>query len=190
MLFRRCFLSGLLALAAASCGAAEKDPYRGLDGQLYRPFGGKETKAVVVLFLGHVCPISNTLAPEIGRIHEAYRERGVAVFGTYPDPELSADAARKHAASFGFRFPILLDSDRRLVRKAGATVTPEAAVFTPEGKRLYHGRINDLYADLGRKRPTATTHDLRSALDAVLAGKPVPQSHARAIGCYIPEPRR
>lgn len=142
---------------------------------------------MVVLFLGHACPISNAMAPEIGRIYRDYRERGVALFGTYPDPSLTAEEARKHAGDFGFRFPILIDPGHRLVRKAGATVTPEAAVFTPSGKLVYRGRINDLYADLGQKRPAPASHDLRAALDAALAGKAAPQPRTKAIGCLIPE---
>ena len=49
-------------------------------------------------------------------------------------------------------------------------MSPEAAVFAADGSIKYRGRINDLYVDLGKKRNAATTHDLRDALDAVLAG--------------------
>lgn len=188
---RREFLSMVLVLGAggrgASGAAGKGTAFRGLDGRSHQPFTRREGKAVVVLFLGSVCPISNALAPEISRIFAEYCERGVAVYGTYPDPSLSAADARKHADSFGFRFPILLDPEQRLVRKAGATVTPEAAVFDVGGKLLYRGRINDLYADLGKRRPAATTHDLRAALDALLAGKPVAQPRTRAVGCFIPD---
>jgi hypothetical protein len=69
---------------------------------------------------------------------------------------------------------------------AGATRTPESAVFTPEGKLLYDGRIDDLYASLGRKRPKPTVRDLRRTLDAIAKGKPVPVKHTEVVGCVMP----
>jgi hypothetical protein len=71
---------------------------------------------------------------------------------------------------------------------AHATVTPEAAIFVPEGKGLrevYHGRIDDRYAGLGQERPQATHHDLEDAVQAVLAGRAVPTPQGRPVGCAI-----
>src|SRR5262249_12755086 len=75
---------------------------------------------------------------------------------------------------------------RALVRRAGARMVPEAAVFGPDGQRKYLGRIDDLYADLGKRRARATSRDLRDALDAVLADRPVPRPVTQAVGCFIP----
>jgi hypothetical protein len=80
---------------------------------------------------------------------------------------------------------VLRDPDHDLVRLAGATITPEAAVFVQGREMVYRGRIDDRYVDFGMTRTKATTHDLRNTLDAVLAGKPVPAARTRAIGCYI-----
>jgi len=54
---------------------------------------------------------------------------------------------------------------------------------------VYHGRIDNRYADLGKERPEATQHDLEEVLKAIVQGKPVPYSTAKAVGCYIPEPK-
>ena len=72
-----------------------------------------------------------------------------------------------------------------LVRRAGATITPEAAVFGAAPEPLYLGRIDDRYVDFGKARPEATRHDLEQALDAVLDGRPVPEPRTEAIGCFI-----
>jgi hypothetical protein len=80
------------------------------------------------------------------------------------------------------------DPQRALVKLVGARVTPEAAVFVPGAagaRRVYHGRIDDRYGELGRMRPAAGTHDLQDALGAVLAGRPVPGAQALAVGCFI-----
>ena len=69
----------------------------------------------------------------------------------------------------------------------GATITPQAVVIRPDESIAYRGRIDNFYAALGRPRRVVTEHDLRDALDAVFAGKPVPKPETQAVGCYIPE---
>jgi hypothetical protein len=88
-------------------------------------------------------------------------------------------------AEFAYRFPMLLDPSQILVRHTGATITPEALVMTPSGRVLYQGRIDNRIASLGVRRPEATEHDLRNALDDVLAGRPVARPRTTAYGCII-----
>ena len=102
------------------------------------------------------------------------------------DEDLSRRAAAEHAREYGYTCPVVLDGGRALVRRAGARMVPEAAVFGPDGARKYLGRIDDLYADLGKRRARATSLDLRDALDAVLADRPVPRPVTQAVGCFIP----
>ena len=83
--------------------------------------------------------------------------------------------------------PVVLDPRHEWVKRAAATTTPEAAVFTRNGELAYSGRINDLYAALGKRRPQPTQHDLKAALDAILAGKPVAVPRTEPVGCPIPE---
>jgi thiol-disulfide isomerase/thioredoxin len=165
----------LLCLLAVGSRAAGGDPLASAAGK----------KAVVLLFIARDCPISNAYAPEIGRICARYTAQKVAFYLVYPDPDTSLAAAKQHAKEYGYTCPVLLDPAHRLARKAGATVTPEAAVFAPGGKLLYRGRIDDLYLGFGRRRDHATRHDLRDALDAVLGGRPVPAPRTQAIGCFL-----
>jgi hypothetical protein len=60
-------------------------------------------------------------------------------------------------------------------------------VLSPSGDVLYRGRIDDRVADFGKRRVEPTRRDLRLALDAILAGKPVQARLTKAVGCYIPE---
>ena len=147
----------------------------------------KGRKAVVLFFVGCDCPISNAYAPEIRRICTQYAARGIGFYIVYPDPAVTLDAARKHANAYGLPAPVLRDPGHRLCRKAGATVTPEAALLASGGKLLYRGRIDDLYVGFGKQRYAATRHDLRLALDAVLRGQLAPQPFTRSVGCYIPD---
>jgi hypothetical protein len=73
------------------------------------------------------------------------------------------------------------------VKATGVTITPEAAILTPEGKIAYRGRIDDRYVELGKRRIAPTRRDVREALTALLAGQPVKGPRTRAIGCPVPD---
>ena len=79
----------------------------------------------------------------------------------------------------------MLDAAHSLVRLVGATVTPEAAVVSLEGKLLYLGRIDDPYFDYGKRRAAPTRQDLRDALDTILSGKTIAVPTTKPIGCFI-----
>ena len=168
-------LSFLLALAPPLRAGAGGDPLKAAGGD----------RAVVLLFIARDCPISNTYAPEVQRIVRRYAARRVAFRLVYADPGLSRADAAKHAREYGYTCPILMDPAHRWARRVGATVTPEAAVLAPDGRLLYRGRIDDKYVSWGKARFRTGKHDLRDALDAVLAGRPVPAPRTTAIGCFI-----
>ena len=144
------------------------------------------TKAIVFIFTSTDCPISNRYAPEVRRIADAFASKGVVFRLVYPSPAEDAKAIREHMTAFSYAgaFEPLRDPAFALVKFAGVTVTPEAAVVA-NGRVVYRGRIDDRYVDLGRERPAATERDLFDALTAVLAGKPVAHATTRAVGCFI-----
>lgn len=159
-----------------------------VEGAAHRPLADAGQTATVLFFVMHDCPIANGYAPEISRIAEEYRARGVRAYVIYAEGDLSPTDAKKHARDYAYRCPALLDPKRALVRAAGATVSPEAAVFSAKGGLLYRGRIDDRATAPGKHRAEPQQRDLRAALDAILAGKPVRERFTRAIGCYLPQP--
>jgi hypothetical protein len=186
------FLSLLFVAAALPAGCADpRSPadaapaLTDLDGvpqaQLLHPAPGRWS---TLLFVGTECPISNHYAPEIRRICTGYAAAGAQCTLVYPG-QLKSDEVRAHLAAFRLDLPAVIDRDHVLVAHTGATVTPQAAVFTSDGTLAYRGRIDDLYASLGRPRQRATTQDLRNALDDLAAGRPVRMPRTQAIGCYI-----
>ena len=148
--------------------------------------GPDAAKATVIYFITHDCPISNQYAPEIGRICKEYGERGVQCYLAYVDPDLSIEGIEQHRKDYSHQSAAILDVAHEIVKAVGATVTPEAAVLDSKGEVAYLGRINNFYAALGKPRRFVTQHDLRGALDTVLAGKPVENPRTQAIGCYVP----
>lgn len=186
-MLERCTVRTLavVALLAAACGAppVEIPEARDLDGRTVPALAADAV--TVLLFTRTDCPISNRYAPEVRRVHEEYAGRGVELRLVYVDPDQDADAIRRHLDEYEYDLPALLDGDHELVALAGATVTPEAAVFDRDGTLVYRGRIDDRYVDFGTARAEPTRRDLRLALDAVLAGREVETPTTRAVGCFI-----
>jgi thiol-disulfide isomerase/thioredoxin len=160
-----------------------------LAGQTVNPFQAEDARALVFLFLATDCPISNRYAPEIKRLQARFAARGVAFRLVYPNPDTTAEEVKAHLKDYGYSLGALRDPQHALVKFAGATVTPEAAVFAPDGRLLYRGRIDDRFPALGTERAAPTQRDLEQALMAVLKGQPVAQRLTRAVGCYIAELR-
>jgi hypothetical protein len=71
------------------------------------------------------------------------------------------------------------------LQKHTAKVTPEAHVYLPDGSRIYRGRIDNTYATYGKRRPEATSHELRDALQAAVAGRRPATAVTEAVGCQI-----
>jgi peroxiredoxin len=174
--------------SAASADAGWSEKLVDLDGRELKFEGEAGTKAVAFVFILADCPICNAYVPELNRLHAAFASRGVWLVLVHADATVAADKAREHAREFALQMPVVLDPKHDLVNKAGATIAPEAAVFSPAGELLYRGRIDNQYAGLGKRRAVVTAHDLQDALEAVLAGKPIPEPRTVAIGCPIPEP--
>jgi peroxiredoxin len=158
-----------------------------INGGTHRPLDARGARAVVLFFLTTDCPIANYYASEIRAIVKDHTRQRVRFYAVHVDPDLTAAAARKHAEEYRLTCPILIDAKHRLVKATGATITPEAAVLTPDGKVAYRGRIDDTYLELGRRRVEPGKRDLRDALAAVLAGRPVKEARTTAIGCPIPD---
>jgi hypothetical protein len=178
----------IVVLLSQVLRAADAIELRDLDGKPHRPLeAAKDKKASVLIFITHDCPIANAFAPEMRRIVEAYEKKSVAFFLVHVDPTLSSADARKHATDYSLAGTILFDPQHRLAKQVKATITPQAIVLSPEAGVLYRGRIDDLYADLGKKRVEPTRRDLREALDEILGGRAVSVPETKAVGCLIPD---
>jgi peroxiredoxin len=142
-------------------------------------------KAIVLFFVIQDCPVSNSYVPEMNRIEQTYSSRGIRFYAVQTDISAPAAVSAEYARAYRLGFPLLLDSSQILVRLADATVTPQVAILSAGGEVLYRGRIDNRVEDFGSQRPEATVHDLRDALDAVLAGHPPRIKFTRSIGCAI-----
>lgn len=183
-------VTGLLSLPAADKPdniAAAELAIETLAGKAVKPFYLGEKQAALLLFITHDCPISNGYAREYARLHQEYSGKKIATWIIYVDPDAQAAELKRHQKEFGLAdFQAVHDEKHQLVAATGATMTPEAVVVGNTGRIEYRGRVDNLYADYGKRRRQATVRDLRDALDSVLAGKKVKRPRTEAIGCFIP----
>jgi hypothetical protein len=175
-------LTGLSLLAPPQSPLTVKD----LDGRASTPLVAAAGGVNLLIFVSSDCPISARYSPEINRIVHDYASKGVHAWLVFAEPKVSEATVRANLREYhgGLSIPAVIDTGFRLTDAVGASVTPEAAVYTPAG-RVYRGRIDDLYEVIGQSRRTADHHDLRDALDAVLGGRPVTTPVTKAIGCFI-----
>jgi len=174
----------MLALLALLLAGPEGLALQTLDGQEVDPFAGRQL-ATVFVFVRPECPVSGRYAPELNRLHDEYAPRNIRMWLVYPGRDDEETAIRAHHEEHGLRTPALRDPAFRLADVSGATVTPEAVVFVPDGRVVYRGRIDDRAARLGLWQPSARARDLAGVLDRIARGERVSPSTTQAVGCYI-----
>ncbi len=159
---------------------------RDINGVMREPLKVDKGHAEALFFITNDCPVSNYYSHEIRRICEDYATKGVGCALVYTDPTMTDEQARQHSTEYGHgEYPKIVDRTHALVKATGAAINPTAVVVRPDESIAYRGRIDNSFAAIGKQRRVVTEHDLRDALDAVLAGKPVAKQEAPPIGCYI-----
>ncbi len=139
----------------------------------------------VVAFISTLCPVSNGFNDRMTALFRAYSTKGITfVFIDSNANESAADVAA-HRKSAGFPFAVYKDRANRVADRFGAMATPETYVIDGSGLLRYHGYIEDSINEARVKNRA-----LRTALDAILAGKPVPVAETKSFGCSIKRVRR
>ncbi|MGD9901985.1 MAG: redoxin family protein [Vicinamibacterales bacterium] len=179
----RSSLTAIVLAIAVGTAVAQPPGVTDLDGRPVDPLDGGA--ATVLVFTAVDCPISDRYAPEVRRLAAGFADKGVRTWIVYANAGERPADARAHAAAFGYGLPVAMDAAAALADRAGAEVTPEAAVFDATGRLVYRGRVDDRYLDFGVDRPAPTTHELADAVTAVLAGRAVSRAVVPAVGCAI-----
>ena len=140
----------------------------------------KGKNGTVLIFISVQCPVSNAYNERMDKLAADYKARGITVVGINSNSSEDAAAVKAHAAEKHLNFPIFKDPGNKVADRLGATRTPEAYFLDGNNKLLYHGRI-----DNSKDPSQINSSELRDALDAALAGKPVEKTTATAFGCSI-----
>jgi peroxiredoxin len=149
----------------------------------------KNNKAIVLVFLGAECPVSNLYAPGLVALEKKYRPKQVQFLAVYPNEHEDLDRIATHSYDRDIPFPVLKDVGQRLADSIGVTRVPMVLVLDGDFALRYRGRVDDRYGVASRK-PKATRADLAEAIDEVGASKKVSVAETEADGCLIDRPRQ
>ena len=150
------------------------------DGKDHSLSSLKGKNGAVLIFVAVKCPVSNAYNERMEKLAQDYKAKGINIVGINANVSEPADAVKSHAAANNLSFPILKDNGNKIADRLGATVTPEAYFIDSSNKLLYRGRI-----DNSKDVTQVDTSELRDALEAALANKPIAKTTATAFGCSI-----
>ena len=158
----------------------------GVDGKTHSLTDFAGSRFLLVVFWCNHCPYVQAWESRMVDIGREYGPKGVATVlinsnddRAYPDDRFEAMVRR--ANEHQYPFPYLRDASQSVGHAYGALVTPHPMLFGPDRKLLFQGRIDD-----NPDHPDQVkTRYLRSALDAALAGRPIPQTQVPVLGCSV-----
>jgi len=157
---------------------------RDLDGKAVA-FSSLKGPITVVTFIATQCPVSNSYNRRMIDLYRDYTAKNVKFIFVNANRSEPADEVREHAKRVGFPFAVYKDPGNVVADRFDAQVTPESYVIDNTGVLRYHGAIDD-----NMNESQVHTRRLRAALDALLAGQPVPSAETKAFGCTIKRVRK
>jgi len=144
-------------------------------------------QGTVVMFLCNHCPYVIHTNPEIVRVAGDYQNKGIGFVGISANdvenyPQDGPEKMKEQAERVGYTFPYLYDETQEVARAYDAACTPDFYVFDADRKLVYRGRLDKSRPQNDEPQDGA---DLRAALDALLAGRPLPEKQYPSAGCNI-----
>ncbi|MCJ8167556.1 redoxin family protein [Pontibacter sp. E15-1] len=203
---QRCLFVCCLLLLATQCFAADPKPLAigaqapdfslpGTDGKTYTLQSFADARVLAIIFTCNHCPTAQAYEDRMIALTADYKAKGVAVVAVSPNDPLAVsldelgysdmgdtfEEMRVRVKEKGYNFPYLYDGETQKMALAyGPAATPHVFVFDKQRKLQYTGRL-----DSSEKPGSANAEDTRAALDALLAGKPVPVAKTKTFGCSI-----
>jgi peroxiredoxin len=203
---RRLLLALVVAVSVAGCGSAEPPRLAlgapapdftlpGVDGQSHSLREYADSRLLAVVFTCNTCPTSQLYESRIQKLRDDYRSKGVTVVAINPntpgamkladlghsDVGETLEDMKLRAAHRRLDYPYLSDGSTQSVTRQFHVVTlPHIFVFDQARTLQYDGRIDD-----SPREALVKSHDARNAIDALLAGRPVPVSRTPVTGCPV-----
>ena len=186
-------VEGRLVRTLAIGASAPEFKLPGVDGKFYTLDNFKSAKVLAIVFTCNHCPTAQAYEERLKSLTADYKNKSVAVVAISPNSPLGLlyeelgytdlgdeyEDMKIRAAQHQFNFPYLYDGDTQSASlQYGPMATPHVFVFDQERKLRYTGR-----PDKSQKPGAANCEDLRAAIDAVLAGKPIAEPVTESFGC-------
>jgi len=156
-----------------------------LGGKDWSLAGQAGEKGIVLAFVSAECPMSNDYLPVLVDLAKKYADKGIAFAAINANPDEDPKQIAAHAKDYRLNFPLLLDDKQIGLQALQAEVNPEVFLLDSGLVVRYRGRIDDNYSARLKKTARVDRHDLKEAIDELLAGKPISVPTTKAIGCTI-----
>ncbi|MCF8231724.1 MAG: thioredoxin family protein [Bacteroidales bacterium] len=148
----------------------------------------RSDKGTLIMFICNHCPYVKHVNPELVRLANDYKERGISFIAINSNdvkshPEDSPDKMKKVARDLGYPFPYLYDETQEVAKAYQAACTPDFYLFDGDMKLVYRGRLDE--SSPGNNKPL-DGKDMRNALDKLLQGETIPEDEqVPSMGCNI-----
>ena len=139
----------------------------------------------VFVFLDTECPISQQYVRNLETLRLAFSQKNVQFWAVFPTKGVTKDEIIAFQKKYDFQYSCIIDYNIKLTKKLDAKTTPEVFILNNKNKILYRGAIDDLYYDLGKKRPEASIFYLKDALNNIINKQKITIQKTEAIGCDI-----
>jgi peroxiredoxin len=158
-----------------------------VDGKTHTTQSLAGPKGLLVMFICAHCPFVKHVEQQLAKIGADYKGSGVGIAAISSNdvvnyPADSPENLAKQAKTVGFTFPYLYDETQAVARAYDAKCTPDFFLFYSAGKLVYRGQLD---ASRPGNNIPVSGKDLRAALDALVAGKPISGDQWPSIGCNI-----
>lgn len=157
-----------------------------VEGQHYEFKDFNNSKALLVAFICGHCPYVQAIEDRLIALAKAYAVSDLQIVGIcandatrYAEDKPTELLKRWQRKKYGF--PYLIDETQEIAKAYGAVCTPDLFVYDNKRTLYYHGRVDDNWKDETR----VTKHELREAIDTLLAGLPPPSTQHPSMGCSI-----
>ncbi|MEH2213068.1 thioredoxin family protein [Nostoc sp.] len=146
-----------------------------------------DKKALLVMFICRHCPFVKHVQNELVQLGRDYFTSDLAIVAisandakNYPDD--APESLQAFSTEQGLNFTLCYDESQETAKAYTAACTPDFFVFDDQRQLVYRGQLDDSRPSNGKP---VTGADLRAAIEAVLAGKPVPSEQKPSVGCNI-----
>jgi peroxiredoxin len=158
-----------------------------VSGKMVRRDGVAGPKGLLVMFICRHCPFVKHVQNELAKLGRDYAKSGVGLVAISANdesgfPEDSPPRLAEMSRELGFTFAYLYDESQEVARAFDAQCTPDFFLYDASGRLVYRGQLDN--SRPGNDIPV-TGKDLRAAMDALIAGRPISPDQRPSIGCNI-----
>ncbi len=147
----------------------------------------QDEPALLVTFICNHCPYVKHVRGALTSFGHEFKDKGLGIVAINSNdasayPADSPEKMREEVAAVGYPFPYLFDGSQSVAKAYSAACTPDLFLFDHDRRLVYRGQFDD--SRPGNRIPVSG-QDLRRAVEALLAGDPIPSDQKASVGCSI-----